>query len=313
VVGVSVPRQELAAELVDFAARMEALKIGEPDLARERPALLAELAQMRGGDPAQAAMSFAAEAIRPSRGGWSGGVPKEIEAAGADEVAAYWKQCYRAGNARLVVVGRGDLGPMVAQVETAFGKVAAGSPPVLRPPNDSKVAGTLVMGDAPSAVALAVSAPSPAEPLFPAFLVLSARLQAAGAIHANYAPLEQPDVLFVTGKVEPPERPDDAAARLRKAVAALLAAGPGPNELSSAAAAFGPTLGTELRGAAAYEKDPLGAALSRARAAQLRIDGPALAKSLAAVTASQLAEAAKRFEPTQTAAVAAGGAIPSPQ
>lgn len=314
-VAVVVPAEKLAEEIGDFAARMGALEIGEPDLARERPALLEELAKMRGGDPSLAAMNFAAEAIRPSRGGWRGGVPGEIEGAGAGEVAAFWREHFKPANARLVVVGPVEPDRVRARIESAFGKIPAGTAPSLRPAAESRVTGTLVMGDAPAAVALAVGAPAPSDALFPAFLVLAARLNAPSPAHpwkARFAPLEHPEVLLVAGAVGPQERPDDAAGRIRKEIASLIAAAPSPGELRAAVAAYGFALRTEPLKPAACERDPMGAAFAKARTAQLRIDGQGLAKALEAVTAGQLADAAKAFEPQQTAAVVAGGTIPPP-
>jgi zinc protease len=314
-VAVVVPKAKLAEALDDFAARMGALQIGEADLERERPALLEELAKMRGGDATLAAMNFAAEAIRPSRGGWRGGVPQELQTAPAAEVAAFWREHFTPANARLVVVGPLDPDRVRAQLESAFGKLPAGTAPSLRPAAESRVTGTLVMGDSPSAVALAVAAPAPWEPLFPAFLVLAARLHDVApprSWKASFAPLEHPEVLLVTGAVGPQERPDDAAGRIRKEVASLISAGLAPGELRAAAASYGSTLRTEPLKPAACERDPMGAAFAKARTAQLRIDGRALAQSLEAVTAGQLADAAKTFEPQRTAAVVAGGAIPPP-
>src|SRR5205823_6337555 len=88
----AAPAARLDEELDELAARMGALEISDDDLDRERPALLEELARLRGGDATLAAMSFAAEAIRPSRGGWRGGVPKEIEQVTAEEAQAFYDQ-----------------------------------------------------------------------------------------------------------------------------------------------------------------------------------------------------------------------------
>ena len=314
-ISVAVPAAKLDEELDDFAARMGQLQIGEADLERERPALLQYLAKMRGGDATSAAMNFAAEAIRPSRGAWRGGVPKEIEDVRADEVAAFWREHFKPANARLVVVGPVEPEKVRAKIESAFGKIPSGAAPVLRPAAGSRVTGTLVMGDSPSAVALAVGVPAPSESIYPAFLVLAARLNAGApsrAWKASFAPLEDPSVLLVTGAVGPQERPDDSAGRIRKEVAALVTAGPARGEARAAAEAYGVALGTAPLKPEACERDPMGVAFAKARAAQLRIDGGALARSLEAVSPAQLAEAAKLFEPQRTAAVAAGGTIPPP-
>jgi zinc protease len=119
---VAVPLANLDEELDDFAARMGGLQIGDADLERERPALLEELARRRGGDAALAATSFAAEAIRPSRGG----VPREIEKITAGEAEAFWREHGTPANARLVIVGDVDPVRVRAEIEAAFGKIPAG-------------------------------------------------------------------------------------------------------------------------------------------------------------------------------------------
>ena len=58
--------------------------------------------------------------------------------------------------------------------------------------------------------------------------------------------------------------------------------------------------------------DPIAVAWVKARATQLHVDGRALAQAMEAVTAAQLAEAAKLFDPQHTPAVVAGGNIPAP-
>src|SRR5439155_9232768 len=140
----------------------------------------------------------------------------------------FWIDHGKPAAARLVIVGDVDAARVRAKVESAFGKIPAGSPAARRPPAASRVTGTLVMGDAPSAVALAVGAPAPSEPAYAAFLVLAARVTAPAprAWKATFAPLEQPGVLLVTGTVAKEERPDDAAARIRKEVTALVTAAP---------------------------------------------------------------------------------------
>jgi hypothetical protein len=175
------------------------------------------------------------------------------------------------------------------------------------------VTGTLVIGDQPSAVALAVGVPAPSEALYPAFLILAARLSSASHTwKVSFSPLEQPEVLLVTGSVEPEERPDHAAARIHKEISALTAAWPSSSELRAAPVTFGASLGTAPLKPEACARDPLGVAFVKARSAQLHVDSHALGQALETVSAAQLAEAARLFEPQRTPVVVAGGKIPSP-
>ena len=84
------------------------------------------------------------------------------------------------------------------------------------------------MAVGPKAVALAVAAPDLKDPLYPAFLVLAARLAAAGqggggggahAWEVDFAPLARPK-LFVTSSLAAGQQPEPAAARTYLAIAA---------------------------------------------------------------------------------------------
>jgi predicted Zn-dependent peptidase len=289
---IEVAGDQVLAEVDAVAARMSRLELAEPELARARGEVLADLARRRGGDPLATATSFAAESVQPARGdGWRGGIAAEVEAITLAEVEAAWAAHYQPGNARVIVVGRFDEKTMRARVEAALGALPAGAPPVPRPPADATVTGTLVIGDAPTAVAIAVPAPAASDPLYPAFLILAARLA-----NATYDPLARGETLFVTGEVQPGERPEAAAERIRTELAPLLARPLAPADRAAARARCC--------------KDDLRAlAVAHARRTGLRLDAAAFAKALDATTPAQLAEAAALFEPKRTAAVIAGGTI----
>ncbi len=310
---VVVGRDQLFGELDDLAARMGRTEIREEDLAGARAHVLGELAKMRGGDPARTAMSYAAEAIQPARGnGWRGGIAAEVEAIDVAQLAAFWQAHVKPGNARVIVVGRFDADKIQTRIETAFAGLPAGTPPALRDPVDATVTGTLVIGDKPSAAAVAVAAPKPADPAYAAFLVLAARLMGGApgsAWQASYDPLARPETLFVSGAVQSGEQPDAAAARIRGAIATVIAQPLAPGDVAAARSRFSLFLGAEPLSPASCKKDPRGLAIARVRRAQLHLDGAALAKSLDATTQEQLAEAAKLFAAQRTAAVIAGGTI----
>lgn len=314
VLSVVVPPGRLGDELDDAAARMAGLKLEAPDLERERPRVLEELEQMRGGDPALGAINFAAEAIRPTPGqGWRGGIAGEIQAIELSELRAFWSAHYKAANARLVVVGRFDAEEARARVEKAFGGVPAGKRPEARGASDSRVTGTLVMGDAPTAVAVAVAAPAPTDPEYPAFLVLATRLAEAKepkrAFRLEFTPLDRPEVLLVIGKLEEGETADAAAARLREEIDDLIARPLSEGEAARALSTYGFFLGTAPLSPEAYQANPYGIAFGRGRRAQLGIDPAALKSAFGALTAERLAKAAQRFAPANSVAVAAGGVI----
>lgn len=308
---VVVPADQLESELDDVAAWMRGLALSDEELARARAEVLEEIARRRGGDATLTATSFAAESLQPSRGeGWRVGIAEEVASLDVAQVEAFYA-AYGPRNARLVVVGAFDRAEVRARVESVFGALPEGAPAVLRDPGTSTVRGTLVMGEAPSALAVAVAAPAPSEPLFPAFLVLAERLLASSAPEwdAAYDSLTAPETLFVTAPIPPGAPAEPTAAGIRAALAPLLAEPLAPAELAAAERRFGLLLGVNAHKPATCALDARGNAVARARRAQLGLAEVPLRAALAATTQEQLEDAARLFEPRRTAAVIAGGAI----
>ena len=305
VTAVVVRGDQVGGEIEGVAARMTTLGLTAAELERGKAEVIAELTQRRGGDAALTALSFAAESVQPTRGnGWRGGVAAEVAAIDLAAAEGFGRAHWKPINARLVVIGRFDATKVRQQIEAAFAGVPPGAPPVLRAAPETTVTGTLVMGNAPAAVAIAVPAPALTDPLYPAFLILAARLAPSA-----YDPLAQPETLFVTGPVTAGEPAEAAATRLRDETAALLARPLAPAEVAAARTRFAGLLGVDALEPAACQRDPRGFAIARARRAHLTIDGERLTAALAATTQAQLDEAAALFSPKRTAAVIAGGAI----
>lgn len=306
--------EELAAELDQVAAWMSGLELTEAELDRARSEVLAEIARRRGGDPAKMAESYAAESVQPSRGsGWRGGIAEEVQAIEMADVQGHWQAHYKPENARLIVVGDFDAGDVRSRIERAFARVPSGTAPAPRDPANATVTGTLVMGDAPAAVAIAVPAPAPSEPLYPAFLVLAARLLRESteprAWVASYDPVHLPETLFVTGPREPVEQPEAAAAAIRGQMTAALAGPLAPSDLAETRERFGLLLGVHDRDPRSCRSDVRTLALARTRRAQLGLVELPLAEQLEAISDEQLEEATALFGPRRTAAVIAGGTI----
>jgi|JI10StandDraft_1071094.scaffolds.fasta_scaffold186596_2 zinc protease len=298
-----VPRTDVGAA-VTGAVDWLRIAVTAEQLARARAEVQAELVARHGGDAMRTAMSFAAEAVQPTPGGgWRGGVAAEVAAIDMAALQGHWLASYTA-NARLVVVGQVDAAAVRGQIEKEFAVFPAAPAPTRRPPADATVTGTLVMGDAPAAVAIAVPAPSPSAPTYAAFLILAARLPASA-----YDPIVLPHTLFVTTAVNPGERPEDAAARLRADTDAILARPLATADFAATRARFAPLLGADALDPAACKADPRGFAIARARRAQLGVDGARLSAAIANTTPAELATAATQFDAKHTAAVIAGGTI----
>lgn len=304
----------LLEELDEVAAWMSKAAPTEADLQRERPRLLDELAKLQGADAMQTAISLAEESLQPTRGhGKRRGIASEVEAITLAELQAFWQDYFKPGNARITVAGRFDAEKVRARVEAAFTPILMGTPPMARPAADATVKGTLVMGDAPSAVAVAVPVPAMSDPLFAPFLMLAARLLDKPAQprswEVSYDPLKRPEILFVTGPVGQGEQPEPAAGRIRAEVAALLGQPPSAGDIPKTRERFHLLLEPNMLSPAVCAKDARAFAVAWARRAQLEVDAGALRQALDATTKEQLDEAAKLFEPKRSAAVIAGGPI----
>ncbi|MBK8252375.1 MAG: insulinase family protein [Polyangiaceae bacterium] len=306
---ITAAAEPLIAELDDAAAWMTKPTATEADFDREKKRLLDDIGQLAGNNAAATAKSLAEEAVVPTRGnGKRLGVAKEVEAITFAELTAFWQAHVAAGNARIAVAGAFDVEKVRAKIETAFGGLPAGSPPNRRTAGEATVKGTLVMGETPKAVAIAVPAPEPKDPLFAPFLVLAARLVEKPATprtwEAHYDPLKRPEVLLITGPVGDAEQAEPAAARMRAEAGSALSAPVTADDVTRAYTVFGLFLEPELNKVAMCKNDARAFAVGRARRTLAAPPPPAIT-----VTADQQREAAALFDAKHSAAVIAGGAI----
>ena len=319
VLATVVPSAALEAELRATAARMGGLRITDDDLRREKPRLLQELENMFGGIPGLAASNLAREWIRPSpHGGRKGGLPSAVAAITTEELAAAWRARYTPSAAHLVLAGGFDPKQARGWIEREFNPLPAG-PPVStrRPSSDASVAGLRVVAITPRqrmdtpVVSLAYRAPGPSDDLYPAFLVLAARLAMGLGPSApagrpppfTYSFLDDPEVAFVNGFVEPGETPESAVARLDGRVVAVVSARLVPADVAAARNLYGTLLGAEPRPRAMLRNNPYGVAFSLARREQMGIDGAALGARWKALSGESLRAAAAVFAPDRRAAV----------
>ena len=309
---VAADADHLLEELGDVAAWMSQTAPSEADLERERARLLEELSRLDGADAAATAVSLAEESVQPSRGnGKRLGIAAEVEAITLAELRAFWQAHFKPGNARIAVVGRFEGDEVRAAIETAFAPLASGTPPEARPPADATVKGTLVMGEAPTAVAVAVPAPPLSSPLYPAFLILAGRLLDAPSQgrtwEVRYDPISRPELLLLTGPVGPAEQPEPAASRIRGEVDGILARPLAAADRDRAKQRFQLLLEPGLVDPLVCAEDPR--ALARARARRPDLAEAPSPKAIDAVSPEQLEEARALFGTKRTAAVIAGGAI----
>jgi zinc protease len=308
-----VPVPQLEPAIQDVAAWMSRVTPGEADLERARSEVLAEIGKLSGADATLTAMSLAEEAVSATRGnGKRLGVGSEVKAITLDDLRAFWEQRFKPGNARIAVAGPFDADKARGWIEAAFSPIGSGTPPVLRQAASASVRGTLVMGDAPSAVAVAVAAPSISDPLYPAFLSLAGRLVAGAskerAWQASYDPIARPELLFITASIPKGEPPEPAAARIRAEIGKVLEQPPAPDESAKTGKAFRLLVDSALD-PSLCAKDARAFAVARIRKAEMHVNGDSIAKGLDTVSPAYLGRAPERFAPTKSAAVIAGGAI----
>lgn len=304
----------LGDEIDAVAAWMSKSPLAEADFTRERMNVLQDLGKLEGDDAARTAWSMAEESLQPSRGnGKRRGIVAEVEAITFSELQTYWDTYIKPGNARMVVTGRFDAAAVRTRIETAFANIDAGKPPTLRNPAESSVRGTLVMGNAPKAVAIAVAAPVMTDPGYAAFLVLASRLMEKPAQprtwEARYDPIHRPEILYITGPVGPAEQPEPSAGRMRSEVSAILAKPFDAAELVTTRQTFRTFFEPRSLDPAVCSQDKRGLAIARARVAHMQLDVAPIAKALVGTTKANLDEAAKAFDTKNSAAVIAGGSM----
>ena len=309
----------LERELQDAAWRMGDLHIEQSDLDREKPRLLAELANMFERVPALAARNLAREQVRPTpAGGRKGGVSEHVGALTLDDVRERWQRHYKPTNATVVVAGDIEADATMGAVCKLFAPLPPGGPAPASPvlgeahPHTAKEVSVKAArpGSGPHAC-LAYAAPPPGDDLYAPFLILVGRMwRAMGpgnqpeTIVAAYTPLDDPAWLGVTAAVGAEETADEAVARLHEFVAAALKPELQPVERQVTQNTFALFLGTADIPDAMLAQNVYAVAFSLGRRAQLGVEPQKLRKALASVTRGDLRRAAREiFAPERCASV----------
>ena len=305
------PPGSLDTEIAEAAARMSDLDPTEEILAREKRRLIFELGNMFDRFPDLAAANRAREHVVPSpEGARKGGIREQVESITLEEAKARLAAYYRPANARIVLAG-----PLPddarARIEKAFGGLPAGTPaPASRDRAEPSPGGIdRHESSGPSFATAAYAVPAPESPLYPAFLILVARVYAqlgpGGIVLLQYTPVDEPEVLRIKTAADD-EGPDKTVEGLRALAQTLLVPDSAPERQlarwkAATREAFGLLFGFPPLQAA---MNPYGAAFGRGRAMQMGIDPEYLAKRIDAVTPWDLLAAAKAlFSPGRAAIV----------
>lgn len=308
VIAVVVPPARLEEELGLLAARLTTLAPTEADLTRERPRLVAELANMYGGMPALAASNGARLRARPpGHGGRTGGVPVELEALGLDALREAHAELYAPGRLVLAIAGPFELDAAEALARRLLGGLPAGpNAPTPAEPREGPPGPPLRLpGFGPTLSCVALRTPPPGAPELAPFVLLAARvLQRHGGANdggpaSRWAPLDEPELLYVCAAGEP----EASLARLEAVARAPLE----PAEAERAIELFGPLLRTRRLPAVAAAEAPYVAALALAAEPALGLDGDELAGQLREVTPARFAETMSGFLAAEHLGVATAG------
>jgi zinc protease len=312
-----VPPEGLEAELADASRRLTALRPAESDLQRERARVLEELDNMYARSAALASMNAARQRVAGREAGRHGGLVEDLVDVPLDEAAAFLRSRYRPSAARLVVAGAVDAAAAVPRIRALFASPAAGGPdpPPLAKRRDpaaatGAAAAARVLRTGEDAfpegarAAAALRAPRPGTEGYAEFLVLAVRLWSRsnpgpkpdpGRPVAAFAPLDDPDFLFVRAAAGATEAPDAVAKRLEAFLREAVDRPLGEGEVASAKVHLGQFLGTMDLPDLLLARNPYLASFALGRREQLGIDGPALAKALDAVTEESLAPVRKKW------------------
>jgi zinc protease len=311
VLATRVPKANMEKELQDAAARMNDLRVTHADLAREKPRILDELANMFGRIPNIAATNQARELLRPTpRDGRRAGVPDQIKATTLQEVQQHWQRYYKPRNAILVVAGDVDVQTTRQAVEAHFAKLPIGEElPAPGEPGEPKfgvvrelAVESVVPGAGPEAC-LAYAAPKPKSELYAAYLVMATRLIANGGnLRAGVGRqpvsiplLDDPAVIYVAAPAKPGESAKDTTVRLETFVEQALAAKLQKDEPARVQQLFGLFLGGVELPDAQLAMNPYAVAFALGRREQLGIDPAKLKKALEACTEEEFRRAAREL------------------
>ncbi len=321
VLATVVPSQSLENELQDAANRMGNLNIAELDLIREKPRLVAELGNMFEGVPFLAAFHNASERAQPSPlGGRKAGLPDHVNAVTVEELQSHWQRYYKPRNAILVVAGGFEPATARRLISELFSNIVPGEPiPPPYPQGEPRLGGMEEIRvkprqeDARGQVCIVYRAPYPNDDLYPAFLILAARLTSnagklevrEGRYRVSYTALDYPEVIGVTVPGADGETSTETVERLRDFVADTIERELEPFDATTTKDAYGLLLGLTDIPDRVLAKNPYGVAFSLGRRDQLGIDREKLAEAVEAVTDADLRRAAKEhFVPERSAAVA---------
>jgi zinc protease len=311
IIAAVFPKERIGSELKDAAARMSKLDIKDSDLKREIPRIENELSNMYGGIPALAAQNLASDIVAAHhQGARKGGIINQIKSIDIKDIYKRIQKFYKPKNAMLVIAGAINPEQIRKTINKAFSGIERGQeveavPLFLKLPSimekNKKVYPRFPQ--AQSHVSLAFRTPNPSDKLFPAFLVIVARLQSnsfklnppKGVFPVGFALLDRPEVVTLHLPVPKGEKADTVVDKLRKYVSATTSEKLKRKDITNTKQVFGYMLGLQEYSDRVLVNNIYGVAFSLGMRKQLGIDSQKLIEKLNSVTQDELTEAVKKY------------------
>ena len=311
IIATVFPKERIGSELKDAAARMSKLNIKDSDLKREIPRIENELLNMYGGIPALAAQNLASDiVVAHHQGTRKGGIINQIKSIDIKDIYKRIQKFYKPKNAMLVIAGAINPEQIRKIINKAFLGIERGQE-VEAVPLFSKLPSIMKRNkkisprypQAQSHVALAFRTPNPSDKLFPAFLVIVARLQSnsfklnapKGVFPVGFALLDRPEVVTLHLPVPKGEKADTVVDKLRNYVSATTSEKLKIKDNTNTKQVFGYMLGLQEYSDRVLVNNIYGVAFSFGMRKQLGIDSQKLMEKLNSVTQDELTQAVNKY------------------
>jgi predicted Zn-dependent peptidase len=307
IIATLFPVQQLKSELQDAAARMNDLKVEQNDLTREIPRMDLELSNMYGNITALATPNLASAMVIPHQSGSrKGGTIEQISRITIKELKQRMQKFYKPQNATIILAGDFDpakIKPLISQIfsPVTAGEIIYAPPKFSRPqPSQSVKIQTPATFRQPSYAAIAFRAPSPSNKLFPAFLVLTAKLQLKtadlnppkGVSPVIFSPLDRPEVLIIKLPAKMFEKGEEVIKQLKNFVKKTVSEPLSNRDITKAQQLFGFAYKLQDYPDTILANNPYGVAFALGRCRQLKIDSTKLCNAINRVTEEKLHKAA---------------------
>jgi zinc protease len=292
--------------------RLRDLRITQADLDREVPRVELELRNMHDAISILGLLNAAKQAALPMhQDARKGGVIEQVAVQSIDNLKSRLARYYGGANTHLVLVGGFDLDTVRTQIKELFAELPEGEPPPAPAPRLARAQKPILLerdqNDEPGTVCLAFPMPAPSDDRYPAAVLIASRLSELWPPAMNpgakpfvqWAPLDQPEAMFLVAPIEPGESDEQAIARLDRLVRDAALSPANPTDAFNALQRYGMMLGATPLPPFVAAQNPYFAALVLGRGEQLGTPGPALAVKIRKVGNDALRTAyAAHFAPT---------------